>query len=137
MFWKGSPYLFPSYENNFIPEGTSMYSKNILKSIRRTTSFIIGDIIENHKKEKTSYKNELDKFEKILLTFDDDTHWETFFYLGKCAHLKGDYPNAYNCYKKSILIIESDKNLKQTDFWEKKIKEIKKLEKLALDGKVL
>ncbi len=118
-----TPSTADQYFKKVMPEGSSKYSEEMLRTIRTTASFTIGDIINCNRNEWADSMRS--RFTKILEAFGNDGHWEIHFYKAESYRIDGYDELAKKSYQKSIEIIKDDP--KAIDFiWHWRILEIQK-----------
>ncbi|MBN1998304.1 DUF4365 domain-containing protein [candidate division KSB1 bacterium] len=113
------PTVRPEYQLS-LPAGLSpKYSKKIIKSIRRTVTFALQDILALPK-ESEQILHDKDVLLKILHIFEDDKKWEIPYTLGRKYYMDLNFQKAQSYFAKAIEIIESDPNTLNVPVWEQR-----------------
>lgn len=107
------------YVKHVFPDGSGRFAKNILHTIRTSSSFIIQELIdyENSNPTDDNAKDRRKRFARILQAFEPSINWEVPYHLGLSYYQDKDYNNAKTMFERALKIIKIDRNIDQNK-WE-------------------
>jgi hypothetical protein len=106
------------YVKHVYPVHSALYADKILKTIRSSSSFVIGELIELEKQNPNdqNFVNNRRKFASILKALEICMNWEVHYYLGLSYEQDGDKKAAKKFFEKALKIIRTDKNINQNEW---------------------